>query len=282
LFEKKEIKNMSKRTREENASRKKKTVFGDAIRKAAEEGDDEFVKQLLENKTDMDEKDTKNVWKALLYACFIGHNKVVQTLLNYSADAVNHKNKYGVTVLLQAASKGHNDIVQTLLNHNAAVDAKTNNNNNTALLCAAYNGHDQIVRILLNNNADINEKTTDGCSALFGAVLGNRKEVVQTLLVYGASSDEKNDEETALEYAQRNDHSDIVATLTNPQKFVSKARIDLVRERALQVCIGLQSLGLDALRTCEILRFACGPVARLIPFHIWWNIATAVKHFRCR
>jgi len=61
---------------------------------------------------------------------------------------------------------------------------------------------------------------------------------------------------------------------------IAKARLDLVQHRALQVCIGLQSLRIDALQLCEILQFACGAIAPVIPFHIWWKIATTVKHFR--
>jgi len=61
---------------------------------------------------------------------------------------------------------------------------------------------------------------------------------------------------------------------------IAKARLDFVRHRALQVCIGLQSLRVAALQMCEILQFACGRFAPLIPFHIWWKIATTVKHFR--
>jgi ankyrin repeat protein len=60
---------------------------------------------------------------------------------------------------------------------------------------------------------------------------------------------------------------------------IAKARLDFVRQRALQVCIGLQSRELDALQMCEILLHACGPVACLIAFHQWWKIATTVKHF---
>lgn len=63
---------------------------------------------------------------------------------------------------------------------------------------------------------------------------------------------------------------------------ISKTRLDFVRSRALQVCIGLQSLNLDALQMCEILVHACGPLARLIAFHHWWKIATTVKHFKSR
>jgi hypothetical protein len=61
---------------------------------------------------------------------------------------------------------------------------------------------------------------------------------------------------------------------------IAKVRLDFVRHRAWQVCIGLQSRGLDALQMCEILVHACGPVAPLIPFHQWWKIATTVKHFK--
>jgi hypothetical protein len=63
---------------------------------------------------------------------------------------------------------------------------------------------------------------------------------------------------------------------------IAKARLDFVRERALQVCIGLQSLELSALQMCEIMLFACGPIAPMIPFHLWWKIATTVKHFRMK
>jgi ankyrin repeat protein len=60
---------------------------------------------------------------------------------------------------------------------------------------------------------------------------------------------------------------------------IARARIELVRNRAFQVCVGLHSLRLDALQMCEILLHSCGPVAPLVPFHCWWKIATKSKHF---
>jgi hypothetical protein len=56
---------------------------------------------------------------------------------------------------------------------------------------------------------------------------------------------------------------------------IAKVRLDFVRWRALEVCIGLQPLQLDALQLCEILQHSCGPVACVIAFHQWW---TTVKH----
>jgi ankyrin repeat protein len=61
---------------------------------------------------------------------------------------------------------------------------------------------------------------------------------------------------------------------------IAVTRLEFVRHRAWQVCIGLQSRGLDSLQMCEILRLACGPMARFVAFHHWWKIATTVKHHK--
>jgi ankyrin repeat protein len=66
------------------------------------------------------------------------------------------------------------------------------------------------------------------------------------------------------------------------RRAIHKVRLDFVRHRASQVCIGLQSRGLDALQMCEILVHSCGPLAPLIEFHQWWAIATTVKHFQSK
>lgn len=64
------------------------------------------------------------------------------------------------------------------------------------------------------------------------------------------------------------------------RRIIARTRLDLVRLRAFEVCVALQSLRLNALQLCEILMHSCGAVAMLIPFHQWWAIATTVKHFR--
>jgi hypothetical protein len=61
---------------------------------------------------------------------------------------------------------------------------------------------------------------------------------------------------------------------------IAKARLDLVRERSFQICLGLQSLDINALQLCEILMHSFGALGSLIAFHQWWAIATKVKHFR--
>ncbi len=62
---------------------------------------------------------------------------------------------------------------------------------------------------------------------------------------------------------------------------IKKQHVDSVRWRAMEICVGLQSLRINALQLCEILEQACAPLSQpMIPFHTLWNIATAVKHFR--
>jgi ankyrin repeat protein len=59
-----------------------------------------------------------------------------------------------------------------------------------------------------------------------------------------------------------------------------KARLDLVRARGAEVCIGLHSLRVNALQLCEILLHACAPAAAFVPFHELWSIAVKAKHFK--
>lgn len=69
------------------------------------------------------------------------------------------------------------------------------------------------------------------------------------------------------------------ARIAAAQASIKRQRVDLFRWRAAEICVGLQSLRINALQLCEILDHSCAPFARL-PFHTLWNLATTVKHFR--
>jgi ankyrin repeat protein len=107
--------------------------------------------------------------------------------------------------------------------------------------------------------------------------------VVHPLIAAGCDLDAVDDDgETARELLARLRWTIVPDKVKAARRDIAKARVDFVRDRALQVCIGLQLLELNALQTCEILTFSCGPVAQLIPFHIWWKIATTVKHLQSK
>jgi hypothetical protein len=59
--------------------------------------------------------------------------------------------------------------------------------------------------------------------------------------------------------------SDVAQQATRAR--IASERLDFVRKRAFEVCVGLQSRGLDALQMCEVLVHACGPVAPIVDFH---------------
>jgi hypothetical protein len=61
---------------------------------------------------------------------------------------------------------------------------------------------------------------------------------------------------------------------------IAKTRLDLVRERAFQICVALQPLNINALELCEIMMHSFGALGSLIAFHQWWAIAAKVKHFQ--
>jgi ankyrin repeat protein len=67
--------------------------------------------------------------------------------------------------------------------------------------------------------------------------------------------------------------------IADARQKIANAWFKSVCASALQVCIALEPLRLPALQTCEILLFACSPVAQLVPFYKLWKIATTVKHF---
>jgi ankyrin repeat protein len=113
------------------------------------------------------------------------------------------------------------------------------------------------------------------------AAMFENVDVMYALVAAGADLDTADYRgETARQLLAHKRQTILTDKIDTARRDIASARLDFVRYRALQACIGLQSLRLDALQMCEILQFACGRMARsTIPFHIWWSIATTVKHF---
>jgi ankyrin repeat protein len=138
--------------------------------------------------------------------------------------------------------------------------------------------------LILAAGANVHARDTDGNTACHlcatSKSLGARN-VLHALLAGGANLDIVNNRgissrQIVAERGWSIDHDDVDAA----RRRMTRMRLDFVRHRALQICIGLQSCGLDALQMCEILLHSCGRMAPLIAFHQWWALATTVKHFR--
>jgi ankyrin repeat protein len=137
--------------------------------------------------------------------------------LSELADKVNvdaRLSEDGETALHRAASRGHVKAVALLLDRGAKVDA-VDGEGVTPLILASYRGQTEVVKLLLERGADVNAREKrNGLSSLSHAVGRGDKELVRVLLAHGADPLLKSaDGRTALERAEANDASEIVALL---------------------------------------------------------------------
>jgi hypothetical protein len=132
-------------------------------------GHEAVVRLLLEQKADVDAKDTSGR-TALSRAAEMGHEAVVRLLLEQKAD-VDAKDTSGRTALSRAAEMGHEAVVRLLLEQKADVDAK-DTSGRTALSRAAEMGHEAVVRLLLEQKADVDAEDGSGKTALHLAAIG--------------------------------------------------------------------------------------------------------------
>jgi hypothetical protein len=100
----------------------------DRLVAAAEAGDLESVRQLLDEGTDVDATTASGI-TALMMAAHGGHLSLVRYLLARRAD-LNAQTKNGVTPLIAAAKEGHLDIVNLLLERGARTDLTLANGQN--------------------------------------------------------------------------------------------------------------------------------------------------------
>lgn len=214
---------------------------------------------------------------------------VLNALVGVYGVDVNATNSYGDTAVHSAVDGDKDEQLRWLFNAGADLEI-VNRLGFSPLHNSCINQGVQCTLLLLAMGVDLNRVTNVGWSACHLVV--NRgylvkstiKTKIAALVSEGANLDEPSPTRSASGGATPRQTLAERAVVMDDElvrsahRSIAKLRLDLVRSRALQICIGLQSLELDALCTCEILQFACGPVAALVKFHQWWAIATAVKH----
>jgi ankyrin repeat protein len=143
------------------------------------------------------------------------------------------------------------------------------------------NGKATHVEILLAAGADPLLSDDSGATTCHRAATLQRPAILCMLLAAGGDLDQPNKNGAkAREIAAHFGFAlPTVVEIDAARRSIAKTRLDWVRHRALEICIGLQPLNLDALQVCEILTHSFGALGSLIGFHQWWAIATKVKHF---
>ena len=127
---------------------------------------------------------------ALLYILHLknGHLKIVKELINNRANLNQPRTDNGATPLYIASRNGHLEIVKELINNCANLNQATTDGT-TPLFIASQNRYLEIVKELINNGANLNQATTDyGCTPLYIASQKGHLEMVKELINNGANA----------------------------------------------------------------------------------------------
>lgn len=140
--------------------------FRQAFVRAADRGDIQAVKELLEAGADVNVMVKARFIEstALIRAAGNGHIEVVELLLQAKADP-NKKNASGETALGYALRSNHLNIMEVLIDRGAQVDL-AENSGFTPLRLAANTGRSEAAEVLLKKGADVDATGVDGITAL--------------------------------------------------------------------------------------------------------------------
>jgi len=213
------------------------------------------------------------LWE-LADAIELDDSKKVEFLIKSGSVDVNARisRPYAPPPLVFAVQHRATAVVDVLLQANARVDEVDTQLRTACHIAAGSVGSYKCVLALIAAGATLCASDAEGRTALDLAAGMSNPLVVHALVAAGA----KQSREMLARRQQPIVEPDQIEAA---RRDIARARVDFVRHRALELCIGLQSLRLDALQMCEILQFACGVFAPVTPFHIWLKIATTVKHF---
>jgi ankyrin repeat protein len=198
-------------------------------------------------------------------------------------DAVRAENNYGTTALHMSVSSDNDSAMRVLVEFGCDIDRLANKGGTTALTIAIIRSEEKsCVELLLALGADVDVVTNNGETACHCAVRPLTREALCAVVAAGGDLDQPNNKgETPRTFAaERNIALPTADEINAARRRIAKTRLDLVRERAFQICLGLQPLNVNALQLCEILMHSFGAIGSVIAFHQWWAITTKVKHFR--
>ncbi len=149
---------------------------------AAENGDDEVLKQLSERGLDQDLLN-----EALSCAACHGHVRFTQTCCSLGADINWWDSSEDETALSIACREGHADVVAVMIESGCDVNLKVKGQMHTALHSCAVSGSVKCVRLLIAAKADVNSQDCMGNTPMIKAVMEEKPSIVRELLAVGAN-----------------------------------------------------------------------------------------------
>jgi len=205
-----------------------------ALHTALENGRTETAALLIARGADVEAEEKDSPWKVQHWAAWEGLTETIELLLDKGADIEAKDKEDGCTALHHAANGGHTETVELLLNREADIEA-TDNDGRTALMKAASNGHTEVVELLLDKGADIKTKNNDGKTAQMMAEEEGYTEIVKVLI----EKSKKNEKQGNKEDVEEIKHKDGAGALEDIfRQKVSEALAD-------GVITDLEQTGLD-------------------------------------
>ena len=190
------------------ADPKKSNWYGSALHCAAEAGQCESIRILLDSGMNID---LINDFGRTPLHCATDkrHVPAIELLLDMGADP-NVQDNLGINLIHDAAQIGDERLMRRLLRDERVDISATTDDGETALHRAAAGDHANIVRMLLSTGLDIDAKNDDGCTALHLATSEGNQGVVRLLVEARAYVNaQSNDGYTAMYFANAADHEGI-------------------------------------------------------------------------
>lgn len=133
------------------------------LQRAVERGQEKQVRELLEQKVDVNER-AEAGWTALLYASAQGYPRIARLLLEAGANP-DIANVHSITPLMYSALYGNEAVCKLLIDYGAGLNLQ-DVYGETALMVAARTGHPKIAKLLLTAGAETGIRNRQAQSAL--------------------------------------------------------------------------------------------------------------------
>jgi len=153
---------------------------------AAQEGDSESLKLLLEHKGNTEIVSTRDRVSPLYIACQNGHNDCVKLLIDAKANFERRSRKVDGSAIFIAIQYKHNDCIETLIDAKANVNASLYNGVTPLHNALAFTNID-IIKSLMNAKADMYKVDNElQISPIFMAVTDDRLDALKLFIERGA------------------------------------------------------------------------------------------------
>ena len=185
--------------------------------RAAKENDLNYLKQCIENESDVDvvngRENTEHGYTALIWASELGLLDIVRYLVEEGNADLEVTDKLGCSCLYRAVQHNHSLVCKYLIEKSPPLIHQAEKHGRTPLWTASFNGFIEIVEVLLENGADVEKKGSQyDMTPLTAASQTGKIEVVQRLIsVRGANINEKDNlGRTAFYMAAQYGHRQVV------------------------------------------------------------------------